>query len=214
MKVIQLSRKEKLRIQTRHQFSIERFGYQPGALFWSSLEVQELRFKILLQAIQSVSNATVFSLLDVGCGFGDLNHYIKNRGIDCDYTGVDISPDMIFSGRCQYPDIKLLEGELFDFDWSENAFDWVVLSGALNEVVDDTGDYAKAMIQKMYTLSQQGLVFNLLDARHEWTASRPDLQSFYPEKMITFCQTFCDQVELIEGYLENDFTLFLKKAQG
>jgi len=213
MESIKLSEKEKQRIQIRHKHSIEHFGYQANALFWSSTEMQELRFKIIWEMIQADLKSPSFSLLDVGCGFGDLSHYLKRHQQACDYTGLDISPDMVFSGKCQYPGIQLFEGELFDFDWPMSSFDWVVLSGSLNEVVDETGDYAKAVIRKMYELSRQGVVFNLLDARNEWIASRPDLQSFYPEAMQAFCQTFCDQVTLKDDYMDNDYTLYLKKAK-
>ncbi len=208
-----LSEKEKLRIMTRHRTSIEQKGYQPTALFWSSQAVQEIRFQQFVNYIKpKLDKDESASLLDVGCGFGDLKNYLAQQNCSVRYTGIDVSPDMVFAGSCQYKGIDLREGELPDFKFKTNTFDYVVLSGALNEVVDSHGDYARYIIVEMLRVAKKGLVFNLLNQEEAWTEQRSDLQSFSPDEMLLFCQTLCPSVTLNKDYLPNDFTLTLTKV--
>ncbi len=221
-----LTAKQRLRIQTRHRVSIENYGYQPQALFWSTQEIQEIRFQKLIEMLPqtcfqsaSLEANQAWSLLDVGCGFADLQRYMNKQQLFPDYTGIDVSPDMVRGAKGMAPELNVFEGELSDFDYVAEQFDYVMLSGALNEVVEteveglanQQGDYARSMLRQMYDISRLGVAFNLLDRRFAWHETRTDLQSFYPQEIIEYCQSFASQVTLIEGYLENDFTVYLHK---
>jgi len=218
-----LSDKQKLRIQTRHRVSVERHGYQPQALFWSNKEIQEIRFENLMGILgKSLSDTTFdenWSLLDVGCGFADLKFYLAQHNFKPDYSGIDVSPNMVLGACSQHPGINVHEGELADFDYKAGQFDYVMLSGALNEVVetaiegseDQQGDYARSVIRRMYQICRAGVAFNLLNRSDESVGKRTELQSFYPAEMFEFCQSFAQKVILVEGYLDNDFTIYLYK---
>lgn len=211
--MMKLTEKHRQRIVTRHKASIERYGYQPAALFWKGRDVQELRFAQFLDWMEAQPNkpAGKNRVLDVGCGFADLYQYFIRHGLEVDYVGLDVSPDMIFAAQSMYPKLTFLNGEIYDFELAEESFDWVFLSGALNEVLDDTGEYAFGVIRKMYDLSKYGVAFNLLNKAHEWTFQAADLMSFDVNKVKHFCQTFCADVEVKMDYLPNDFTVFLRK---
>lgn len=215
-----LTPKQKLRIQTRHKNSIARHGYQPQALFWSNREIQETRFQQLLRILPAQDSLPpIWSLLDVGCGFADLASYLNQAGYQPEYHGVDVSQDVLNAAKNLHPTLSLEQGELGDFGFADNGFDYVMLSGALNEVVETEienlaqhqGAYAQWVIMEMYRIAKRAVAFNLLDARHSWVQSRSDLQSFNPDEIVRFCQRFADQVMLIDGYLENDFTIHLIK---
>lgn len=214
-----LSEKQRLRIQTRHKYALERFGYTPQALFWSSREIQQKRFEILAQVFDSAKTQQAGSLLDVGCGFGDLREYLRQNGVLVDYHGVDLSADMVQSAAFQYPGIQVVQGDLFDLNPAEESFDYVLLSGALNEVVETDvehnaeyrGRYAKEVMRRMYQTCRIAVAFNLLDARNQWVQTRPDLQSFAPLEIVDYCRTFASKVTWRDGYLDNDFTVFLYK---
>lgn len=220
--LVRLSDKQRLRIQTRHKVAVERFGYQPQALYWSNREIQEIRFKQLMSILPSPKSLKhqAWSLLDVGCGFADLSDYLAREGYLPLYTGLDVSSDMVLGAQSMHPKHRILNGEIADFEFKSGQFDYVMLSGALNEVVETEiegtaklqGNYAKAVIKEMYRICQKGVAFNLLDKRNSWVQSRFDLQSFLPEEIVEFCKTFANDVSLIEGYLENDFTIYLKKT--
>jgi len=197
--------RQRQRIVDRHRDALKRHGWHARALYWSSREVQETRFAVLAEVGLQAGDR----LLDVGCGFGDLAIFLRNRGHDVAYAGIDLSPDLVRAGRERYPGLDLREGDLFDLDPAPESFDVVMLSGALNEGLGDGGEHARRVIERMYRTARRAVAFNLLDARNDWVASRSDLQSFHPEAMQAFCATFAQRCELREGYLDNDFTLFL-----
>jgi len=196
------------RIIDRHRDALLRFGYSANALYWSNREIQELRFQILLEiGIPSGS-----SVLDVGCGFGDLYGYMKRQAIETNYTGIDLSAELLAKGAELYPGANFFCGDLFDFKPAAESFDYVLLSGALNEVMDDNGEYAKRVITSMYQTCRKGLAFNLLNANEEWLAKSYDLQSFIPSEMLSFCQQLGGDCQLRDDYLSNDFTILMTKT--
>jgi len=198
------------RIRSSHRDALKRHGYHPNALRWSSREIQERRFEILREAGLKPGQ----SLLDVGCGFGDLAIWLEERGCPLDYTGLDITPELLEEGRRRHPRLRLLEGEIFDLDPAPRSFDWVMLSGALNDDLGDGGEHARRVIRRMFESCRLGIAFNLLDARHPGTAGRWDLQSFHPEEMRAFVEGFAFRVQLRDDYLENDFTVLAWREPG
>ncbi len=211
--------KQRQAIINAQKDAFKRHGFHPNALFWSNTEVQELRFKILA----GIGINAGVSVLDVGCGFGDFAHFLTRDGKPVNYTGIDLSADLIKEGQTRYPNITLLVTDLFDYDPAPESVDYVTLSGALNRKLDylakddstnSSKSYALNVITKMYHTCRKGIAFNLLDARHEWTASRWDLQSFDPDEIMDFIEHEIKPTgkhHIIDGYLENDFTVYLFK---
>lgn len=184
-----------------------RYGYHPNALYWSNVEIQTIRFKMLMD----IGIDSDDSVLDVGCGFGDFSEYLAKHNKPVRFTGIDLSEELLEEGRKRYSDIKLVSGDLFDFDPEPESYDYVTLSGALNRNLDDDGGYARSVIRRMFNASRKGIAFNLLDKRHEWTAGRWDLQSFYPHDVEGFVAGFGGTFEMLDDYLENDFTVWVRK---
>lgn len=202
-----LSDAQRKRIVDRHRDSLHRFGHSPAALYWSSREVQELRFRELCD----IGIAAGDSLLDVGCGFADLKSWVERRRCPVRYTGLDLSPDLLEVATREHPDATLVCGDIFDLQTGSGPYDWVMLSGALNEALDDEGSYAKAVIARMYQLAGKGVAFNLLDARHMSMFSF-GLQRFDPGEMLAYCRALTPHCELRADYLDNDFTIWMRKT--
>jgi len=202
---------QRQRIVDRHCDALLRHGYHPHALYWSSRKIQWLRFEQLL----GIGIKPGTTLLDFGCGFGDLLDFLTEREIDHgNYLGLDLSPELIDTARKRHPEAEFFEGELFDLDPKPKSFDVALLSGALNEALEDDGRYAKRVIARLFESARHGVAINLLDATHPQTGSRPDLQSFDPEQMAAWGRLLTPNTTLIRGYLENDFTLLLRHAEA
>ncbi len=207
-------------INAQHD-AFKRHGYHPNALLWSDTKTQEIRFKILADIGIKAGD----SVLDVGCGFGDFASFLARHGAAVDYTGIDLSEELIKEGQKHYPEARFISGDLFDYKPAENSVDYVTLSGTLNRKLDYLADnankqdsskaYALSVIGKMYQACRKGIAFNLLDARHEWTASRWDLLSFHPDEILAFLSNNLKPTgkqQIVDGYLENDFTVYIWKA--
>ncbi len=199
-----MKKEQRKRIVDRHRDSLTRHGYHPNALYWSSREIQEIRFEVLAGIGITVGG----SVLDVGCGFGDFKDWFEKQGRELDYTGIDLSPDLLAEARKRHPDAAFMEGDLFDMGFRQASFDWVVLSGALNEQLHDDSAYAFLVIGQMYRLCRKGMAFNMLDARY---LVAHDLHSQDPAHVLDVCRQLCPDCELHDDYLKNDFTIHMKK---
>jgi len=191
----------------RHRLNLASFGYSPLSLHWATRREQLLRFRVLGE----IGVAAGDSLLDVGCAFADLERWLAAQGKAVAYTGIDLSPELLEQARNLNPGLTLLVGELFDFDWPERSFDWVLLSGTLNWQLHDGGDYARRVVARMFHLCRRGVAFNLLDAGYYRTRAIDDLVAFDARQMLDFCCTLTPSPRLRSDYLPGDFTLYLHR---
>ena len=74
-----------------------------------SKRTQRMRFEVFV----SFHDLRGKSVLDVGCGVGDLCGHLQERGIDCEYTGFDVSPEMIRRCRERFPGGLVLKAAIF-----------------------------------------------------------------------------------------------------
>ena len=86
------------RVEQYYADRLERFGPTPRGVDWNSAESQVLRFSRLLEVVRSADSAALPSLLDVGCGYGALLDYVRERSLALEYRGFDISEAMISAG--------------------------------------------------------------------------------------------------------------------
>jgi len=199
-----MDEQQRQRIIDKHRDSLTRYGYHPNALYWSGREIQEIRFRVLAEiGIQAGD-----SVLDVGCGFGDFKSWSELNDCPLSYTGIDLSPDLLIQAQERHSDAMFLAGDLFDMDFSDQSFDWVILSGALNEQLHDDSAYAKSVIKRMYGLCCKGVAFNMLDARF---LKAHDLHSQMPQDISAYCQGLCPSSELQDDYLKNDFSIYMRR---
>ena len=86
---------EEDRVETRARYAarFREFGYDPRTLGWHKGR-QRVRFAAALEAVGTQFD----SLLDVGCGFGDLFGYLRERGWQGNYLGLDICPELLDEG--------------------------------------------------------------------------------------------------------------------
>ena len=172
-------------------------------LGWENEQAQELRFEILERVIFPGA-----SILDVGCGLGNLYDYLKNREYSFKYTGVDILPQMIEPAKKKNPQAEFICGNLFCDDLLPGKkFDIVYASGIFNIELGNNDDFLRNALQKFVSLSNKFIVFNLLHTRSKtkeagyYYQTPNNVQKLLPQiKNVTF----------IDDYLDNDFSTILE----
>ena len=187
-------------------------------LGWESETTQQLRFQVLIEKV----DLTGLTLLDVGCGLGDLAHWLMEHGVHCHYTGIDLLPEMIDQAQAlvtkrfpQYaseqPHPQFFCADLFSTTVAQlSPFDIVYASGIFNlRAEDNWGDVTRITAQ-MKRISKQAMIFNLL---HEHSPGKEADRYFYynPERVDAIVRSHgADTVEIIDNYLSNDFTVFAR----
>lgn len=116
-------------------------------------------FKIADKAKEPLKGASV---LDVGCGSGDIIPFLRKQRIK-KYVGVDIYKPALKIARKKYPPETFLLMDILK-EKSLGRFDFVLASGALSVRLKtlDNYDFLEAMIRKMWHMTTYGLAFNML----------------------------------------------------
>ena len=177
-------------------------------LDWASKESQHLRFDQLTRFL----NLDHKSLLDVGCGLADLPVYLADKKFVTNYFGVDILPEMVSKARQNFPAGHFASLDIFCADSSEirdllttDRFDIVYCSGALNLNLSNNLDFVAHALKKMLSLTQEKLVVTLLHARQP--IDEPQYFAYYPEDIIKILKPICKDIQIVDDYLYNDFTV-------
>ena len=198
-----MNKQDQQNILAYHQYRVRCLGSgKAGALGWSSEKNQRLRFQVLLE----IANLNGRSVLDVGCGYGDLCRYLADANLDVDYTGIDQNLaflQLASKRNCAVSTKRFVLGEFCQSKLRE--CDYVLASGVLAYKVQTPG-YVSQMIRKMYRLCKKGAAFNML--RHVDNANGM-LQTFDPVKVKDYCQGIARKVVVLDDYLDNDFTVFM-----
>ena len=195
---------EKATIRHYHNHRIK--SYRNGsaeALGYRGIESQIKRFEV----IATVGDLNGCTLLDVGCGYGDLKRYLDKFLSDFTYIGIDQMPQFISEAKSRFADSP--DTYFFETDFSTVKFpkvDYVIASGALAYRCRNRSFHFD-MIRKMYDTANRAAAFNMLDA------------AIFPEDdllighdigtVMDFCHRMAHRVKLIKGYLKDDFTIFL-----
>lgn len=104
------------------------------------------------------------TLLDVGCGTGDLYEYLLQYE-NVLYTGIDIFEPGIKKAQMKFPEGDFLEGDFLKLE--DKSFDFVFSSGALTtKLHTDNYEVLFSWVKRMWEIARIGVVFNVLLERY------------------------------------------------
>jgi SAM-dependent methyltransferase len=186
---------------------VTRYGVDPRAVDWGSRASQGERFA----ALAAIGIARGARVLDVGCGTGDLLAWLRDRHIDVQYCGIDITSGMVEAARSRFPEARFERGSVLE--WAPaagDAFDWVVASGIFYRRSSRPFDFMKAAVERLFALAGRGLAFNSLST---WAPS-VDADEYHadPLETLAFCRTLTPRVALRHDYHPRDFAIWMRKA--
>ena len=186
------------------------YGFSLSTVGWGSKLSQEKRFKVLLEAIPDISNRRV-KLLDLGCGLGFLYGYITSHDLNIDYTGIDISPELVESAREHYGDhfevMDIFDDSDFDY-LVKSKFDWVVASGIFTYYTQDSYGALGTIVYSMYKIASEGIAFNSLS---QYGQVEKGKFFAHPSVVTDICRKFSPRFVLRHDYMPHDFTVYLFK---
>jgi len=174
----------------------KRYGKTPQALCWKDKHSQKERFLQISKALPK--DLSSFSLVDCGCGFGDLYHFLQKRNnLPKHYIGIE--EQSLFAKIAQkQTQQKIIVGDFLQTSLPEA--DFYICSGTLNTL---THFESYLFLTKMAQNATQGVIFNFL--------SKTDSDHFNaldPKKVKELlAQLRFDIYFYQEGYIQNDCTI-------
>ncbi|MGE4295043.1 MAG: class I SAM-dependent methyltransferase [Campylobacterales bacterium] len=179
---------------------LQRHSTGHRALHWSAPQSQQIRFEQFLKA----GDLRGARILDLGCGLGDFYGFLKERGIETDYTGYDIVPGFVKAARLRFDFAGFEERNILKRPPAQQ-FDYVFASGLF---AFGSRLFFKEMNRAAYALAAKAWVFNLY--RPSGDDSR-FLQLSKADALKLCGQLQPSSLSLDEGYLEDDITFYLYK---
>lgn len=145
-----------------YQDKIKQFGSSAEGMDWKNSDTQYLRFEVISRYIDFSSRPDI---LDVGCGNGEFNNYIRQSSKAIKYTGIDVVPEMVAMTNERFGNDTASVRDLLSWETDEQ-FDYVIASGTFNAKLSAGDEEWKAYfygnIQKMFSLAKKAVIFNCM----------------------------------------------------
>lgn len=191
---------------------IRKHGATPLGVDWNSAETQTLRFR----QISSLLPGSGFSVTDLGCGYGGYLDYLQRHHDDFQFTGVDLSEEMIREAEKRHP--PSLSRRFVAASRPPAVTDYVVASGIFN-VRQDVPDaewlaYIFECMDSMDRSSTRGFAFNCLTSYSDAHKKRDYLYYADPRVIFDRCMGYSRHVTLLHGYGLYEFTALVRKEDA
>ncbi len=196
---------DKKLIQNRYKQRLLKYGPGIKALASGTDFRRTIRFDILTEiGIKSGS-----SVLDVGCGLADFYTHLKSKGIDVQYTGIDIVSELIETAKIKNPNLDLQIRDLQENPFPTASFDYIVCSQVFNFELggDKNNIFAKDMIRNMYRIARHGVAVDLLTNYVDFKEEH--LHYYRPEEILSYAKELTRRVMLRHDYPLFEFCIYL-----
>lgn len=160
---------------------LEKHGPGAQAVQWADAETQSARFAVLTGIVPDLGR-----VLDVGCGLGHLQAFLKARGHTGAYHGVDIVPEFIAHAQIAMAEDPKSKAELIAPDATLPPCDYALLSGVFNNRMDDNWGFMTSTLRRMWAAAEKGIAFNAMTSHVDYH----DDGLFYvdPMEVVAFCK--------------------------
>lgn len=202
-----LSQRDIKGIRDRYENRYLEYGYNPRTLDWDKGK-QKMRFSILTSQYDFRGK----EVLDIGCGFGDLNRVlVEKTGGEYRYLGIDVVQALLSEAQARYGNdrVHFTCGDFLAMDVPES--DYSIASGIFNLKLQEGDNYLfiEQVMRKVFRLCRVGFAFDFLsdkvDSRKENTFHSS------PEHILAFAYNLSRNVILLNNYMPFEFSLFVFK---
>lgn len=183
-------------------------GASSEGVDWGSNEANLLlRYKKMLDVLRDPSSTP--TLLDVGCGYGGLLTYAAEQNIELQYTGIDVSQNMIEWAQANQATGTFIVGDFIEHDFA-TQFDYVVCNGILTQKLETAGlamdQFAAQLIRKMFALCKVGIAFNVMTTKVNYFSN--NLYYRNPAELFSWCLSeISSHLRLDHSYPLYEYTL-------
>ncbi|MDI1293638.1 MAG: class I SAM-dependent methyltransferase [Methylobacter sp.] len=187
-----------------------RHGLSSKSVLWDDPQTQYLRFYEIAKHLDL--NGSKTTLLDLGCGNGEFYKFLNFLGFRGGYTGYDINEVLLAQARKRFRNITVQNADIMGEE-IDQCFDYVILSGLFNVNVGQTPDWVHAFLKKMYALSGEVMVFNMISTHVTYR----DEGMFYmdPAEVLSFCiENLSRRTTLVHHNLPYNYTVAVFKDES
>ncbi len=200
-----LGKRELLQFYDRH---LEKFGDSPQSLRWTA-GGQLRRYEALLAVAGDLSGKSV---LDFGCGKGDLWAFLRGRVPGVRYCGIDVNENLVSLAREKYPDVEFLALDIEEAP-PERFFDTVLICGLFNLRIAGIRESMQRCLEILFPRCREALLLNVPSAR----SPHKGIEMFYadPGELLEFARRkLSPRSDLREDLVEGEIFLSVRHEHG
>lgn len=172
-------------VVSHYEAALQTHGPTAQGMDWKDEASQRLRFRLLCE----ICDLNGKSIHEVGAGAGHLCDFLNERGGTPEYSGSDLSAEMVDAARKRHPGVRFDRWDLLA-ELNLQSYDVLVCSGLfhvrVNNSEDDWRDFVRSMVRRMYGLCRVGIAFNLMTDQVDFKNDR--LYYSNPGEMLDFCR--------------------------
>lgn len=201
----------------RYTGRLNRLGEDVKALGWGSDLQQFLRFKNFCEAV----DLNDISLLDIGCGFGDLLDYLRKEKIKLkSYTGWDINDKFVNIANQKYASEKARfdQFDILNSSPTKISANVCVMLGLLNynyKSKEINMSMTKKMINNAFSAIDHCLYVDFLSLHRDESYPEENAVFYHdPSEMIKIALSITSNVKLLHNYApipQKEFALVIYK---
>jgi len=202
-------------LKQHYKTLLKEHGPSPEAVQHINKASQYKRFEILTEIAPDMQ-----SVIDVGCGLGDMFQYLNEHGFKGQYLGLDFIPEFISlsekhfktHANAQFKECNLLTDNI------PTGYDYILLSGVFNNNQANNEEFMYSTIKKMFDSCKKGIAFNAMSTYVDFQ----DDSLYYsdPLKIFDYCKkNLTRRVVLKHDYLVKkgsipfEYTMYLYKEE-
>ena len=191
---------------------LAQYGDSPLGVDWNGEESQTLRFEQLCKIITTGTGG--FSLNDLGCGYGALSDFLRDRYPIYSYLGIDVSKEMVRAAQSRQ--VIPTEARFINAEKPDTDADYGVASGIFNVRLDRTDSewykYLQTTLEVLDQTSRLGFAFNCLTSYSDEDKKRDYLYYADPCQLFDFCKRrYSPNIALLHDYGLYEFTILIRK---
>ena len=190
----------------KHQCSMESLHSTKSTY---TREHQEIKFSYVMKVLKEKD-----SLLDIGCGLGDLCLYCRNHGWTGRYTGLDISDKMVAFTKDRLKNDEIFEVDILEDNYNDKHDVVVSISTIQQKPLYEDGEiYLKNMIEKMFMLSNKSIIFDVFSNKFVDYVREGNLY-VDPINLLNYCYKLSNRLLLINEYNPHQLMMILHKKSS
>ncbi len=190
----------------RYRERYKTYGKSVKTLGWDKGK-QDIRLDILTSSY-SFNNKSV---LDIGCGFGDLIEVLRKKASNFSYVGIDLVDELILEAKKTYNknSYTFYCDDFLNHNFEE-TFDYCIASGIFNHKLhQDNYSFIKDIFTKAWDISVDGFAFDFLSDRVDYKHEHTFHSS--PSVILDMAYSFSKNVILRNDYMPFEFSIFVFK---
>ena len=193
------------------------FGYGARALEMPS-DRRTIRYYELLKNFPDYNNKEKISIIDLGCGYGDLVDYLDYLELNYNYIGVDLCDSFLNFAKKKYAgrdNIIFVKRNFFENDYEEYEFDYAVSSQTFNSLYsnkENNMDVIQKTMKYAFLKCKKGIAFNFVTNKVEYKKKNVAYHSV--EELVSFSYSLSNSIVLDNSCMPFEATICILKDKS